>query len=224
MFLFPFFVLIFCASKKNGKHKMKRNATHSQKTENKMKRNASKKKRKTWNEKKRKHPWWASRSDATPTNQSFGVCKVNLADPKSRNYSQFAVYYLIANMTVLFVVSREMRRAGRRSHARFHFVTDLAKWLTVHGRSGLPILAKCKHFNTLWEPISNNSPTISRSLWFYLVIVQARRGQSSCAPLRNSVQHTFLTVTFHVLAPSYDVFRIFLFGFDICACADQLRV
>ena len=35
--------------------------------------------------------------------------------------------------------------------------------------------------------------------------------------------NTLLSVTYHVAAPSSDAFGIFLFGFDICTCADQLR-
>ena len=103
-FVSLFFVLIFVVVLAKRKH------------ENiKWKETQAKKK----NEMKREQAWRASRSVATPTNQSFGVCKVNLADPEGRNYSLFAVYYLISNVTVQFVVSRVMRRASRRSNARF---------------------------------------------------------------------------------------------------------
>ena len=38
-----------------------------------------------------------------------------------------------------------------------------------------------------------------------------------------TVFNTRLGVTFHVVAPSCDVFGMFRLSFDICICADQLR-
>ena len=43
----------------------------------------------------------------------------------------------------------EINLAKRRSQAWVHFVTDRASLLTDHRMSGLPILAKCKHFQTM---------------------------------------------------------------------------
>ena len=44
---------------------------------------------------------------------------------------------------VLFNLSNLLSRAS------FHFVTDRAKVLTDHNRSGLPLLATFKHFRTI---------------------------------------------------------------------------
>ena len=43
----------------------------------------------------------------------------------------------------------EINLAKRLSQAWVHFVTDRASLLTDHRMSGLPILAKCKHFQTM---------------------------------------------------------------------------
>ena len=50
--------------------------------------------------------------------------------------------------------------------ALVHFVIDRASLFTDHGISGLPILAKWKHFRTIREHTCDNSPTdfISSSL------------------------------------------------------------
>ena len=81
------------------------------------------------------------------------------------------------------------------SHARFHFVTGLAKWLTVQCKSGLPILANYRHFNTIRQQVSDISPHFPD-----LAVLFGDRpskewrlcevGHLSCAPIR-SVQHTF---------------------------------
>ena len=56
-----------------------------------------------------------------------------------------------------------MRRAGRKTHGRFHFVTDLANKFTVQSRCGLPVLAKYKHFCTIREQVPDNFHTMARS-------------------------------------------------------------
>ena len=53
--------------------------------------------------------------------------------------------------------------ANRLSQAWVHFVTDLANLLTDHKMSSHPILAKYKHFKTICERTSDNSPTDSSS-------------------------------------------------------------
>ena len=121
-----------------------------------------------------------------------------------------------------------MGRASRRSHARFRFVSDLAKSSTVQSRSGLPILAKYKHFNTIWEATLWQLSHNFQIFWFYLVIILTRVGKTVKLVSRLVRQFAFafktlLSVTFRVAAPSCDAFRIFLFGFDICACADQFE-
>ena len=57
----------------------------------------------------------------------------------------------------------EINRGSRQSRAWVHFVTDRASLLTDHRMSGRPIRAKCKHFKTIWEQTSDNSPLFSNS-------------------------------------------------------------
>ena len=56
-----------------------------------------------------------------------------------------------------------MNLAKRRSQASVHSVTDRATLLTDHRMSGLPILAKYKHFKAICEQTSDHSPTDSSS-------------------------------------------------------------
>ena len=118
-----------------------------------------------------------------------------------------------------------MSRASRRSHARFHFVTDLAKKLTVLSKTCLQTLATCLHVNTLSSLTSlPQSPCL---LVFFLVIVFLTRC-GSLVKLVNSLLHQFATafntlfsVIFHVVAPCCDVFGMFLLAEYIQDNADQ---
>ena len=60
----------------------------------------------------------------------------------------------------------EINQFRRLSHALVHFVVERASLFTDHKMSRRPILAKCKHFRTIWEHVVDNSPTdfISSSL------------------------------------------------------------
>ena len=58
---------------------------------------------------------------------------------------------------------QEIKRANRRSHALVHFVTDRTSLFTVQKISGQPIRARFKHFTTICEHTSDNSPTGSSS-------------------------------------------------------------
>ena len=74
-------------------------------------------------------------------------------------------------------------------------------------------------FYSIWERDSDKSPTISKKKFQKMVIVQTRCGNllELVNRLVRQVATTFntlLTVTFHVIAPSCDVFGICLFGFD----------
>ena len=53
----------------------------------------------------------------------------------------------------------EINRSKRLSQALVHFVMDRANLFTLHRISGRPILAKYKHFRTIWEHVFDNSPT-----------------------------------------------------------------
>ena len=53
----------------------------------------------------------------------------------------------------------EINRFRRLSHALVRFVMARASWFTDHKISGRPILAKYKHFRTIWEHVFDNSPT-----------------------------------------------------------------
>ena len=53
----------------------------------------------------------------------------------------------------------EINRFWRLSQALVHFVIDLASLFTDHKMSGRPIRAKYKHFRTICEQTSDNSPT-----------------------------------------------------------------
>ena len=52
-----------------------------------------------------------------------------------------------------------MKRAKRLSLALVQIVIAHASLLTDHEMSGLPMRAKHKHFRTIWEHTSDNSPT-----------------------------------------------------------------
>ena len=60
----------------------------------------------------------------------------------------------------------EINRFRRLSQALIYFVMDRASLFTDHKISGRPILAKYKHFRTIWEHVFDNSPTdfVSSSL------------------------------------------------------------
>ena len=60
----------------------------------------------------------------------------------------------------------EINRFRRLSQALVHFVMDRASLFTDHKIPGRPILAKYKHFRTIWEHVFDYSPTdfISSSL------------------------------------------------------------
>ena len=53
----------------------------------------------------------------------------------------------------------EINRFRRLSQAFVHFVIDRASLFTDRGVSGRPILAKYKHFRTIWVHTCDNSPT-----------------------------------------------------------------
>ena len=57
----------------------------------------------------------------------------------------------------------EINLANRLLEACVQFVTDRASLFTDHKMSGLPIWAKYKHFKTICEQTSHNSPTDSSS-------------------------------------------------------------
>ena len=69
----------------------------------------------------------------------------------------------MTRLSVVTCVMCEINLAKRLSQACVHLVTDLAGSLTDHGMSGLPIRAKYKHFKTMCEHTSDNSPTDSSS-------------------------------------------------------------
>ena len=84
--------------------------------------------------------------------------------------SQSALLCSISHMTILFVFTRVMNVWNQSIQA---FVTNLgpfvmerASLFTDHKISSRPILAKDKHFRTIWEHTCDNSPTdfISSSL------------------------------------------------------------
>ena len=120
-----------------------------------------------------------------------------------------------------------MRRASGRSHARFHFVTDLANYFSL---SKVDLVVQFLPGTSISIQSESKSLTTLHFLDFLVLLGDRPNkvwklygvGKSSCAPYRVAF-NTFLSVTFHVVAPSCDVFGIFLCGFDICACADQLR-
>ena len=60
----------------------------------------------------------------------------------------------------------EINRFRRLSQALVHFVMDRSSLFTDHRMSGRPILAKYKHFRTIWEHVLDNSQTdfVSSSL------------------------------------------------------------
>ena len=60
----------------------------------------------------------------------------------------------------------EINRFRRLSQALVHFVMNRASLFTDHNISGRPILAKYKHFRTIWEHVFDSSPTdfVSSSL------------------------------------------------------------
>ena len=95
----------------------------------------------------------------------------------------------------------------------------------VQGGSGLPVLANYKHFNNLRASLWHSSHNF-QIFRFHLEIVQTRCGNFMKLVNRLVRQfalafNTFSSVTFHVAAPSCDVFGNFLF--TSCKCADQLR-
>ena len=78
----------------------------------------------------------------------------------------------VSHMTKLIVISRVMRvrnqRAKRLSQTRVHIVTDLASLFTDQRMSGLPILAKYKHFKkNLWAHFGHFS---NRPQFFFLEV------------------------------------------------------
>ena len=60
----------------------------------------------------------------------------------------------------------ETNLAKRLSQACVHSMTDLASLLADHRMSGGPILARYKHFYTIWEQTSGNSHLFSNSSLF----------------------------------------------------------
>ena len=67
---------------------------------------------------------------------------------------------------------------------------ERASLFTDHNISGRPILAKYKHFRTIWEHVFDNSPTdfVSSSLKWW----SSMHGVDSCSPTHNIVPHTSL--------------------------------
>ena len=106
----------------------------------------------------------------------------------------------------------EICLANRLSHAWIHSVTDLASLLTDHRMSGRPIRAKYKHFKTICEQTSDDSPTDSSS--------SCLNWWSSRQGLKNFVQllhflvcqiavplDAFLSMSLHVVGPRYQFFH-----------------
>ena len=92
-------------------------------------------------------------------------------------------------------------------------MTAFATKLTVQSKSGLPIIANCKHSNTLSEQVSANSDHF-QIFQFHLVIVQATHGYF-VELIILFLYHvavafgTLFRVIFHIVAPSCDVLGLF---------------
>ena len=90
----------------------------------------------------------------------------------------------------------EINLANRLSQACAHLVTDRARLFTDHGMSGLPIRARHKHFNTICEHTSDNSPTDSSSSflnWWSSKqdLKLCAIAHFSCLPVRSTSPRTF---------------------------------
>ena len=70
---------------------------------------------------------------------------------------------MFSGVTHMTILSCEINLAKRLSQACVHLVTDLASLFTDQRMAGLPIRAKHKHFKTICEQTSDNSPTDSSS-------------------------------------------------------------
>ena len=96
------------------------------------------------------------------------------------------------------------------SQALFHFVADRAGVFTDHHKSGRPILAKYKHLRT------EHIPQRALRLFHNLMVVSGDR-QCKVLPLVAVKIHLFLLIrsvsqhifgmTFHIIAPSSDLFQ-----------------
>ena len=93
-------------------------------------------------------------------------------------------------------------------------MTDLTSLSTDHKMLSRPIRAKYKHFKTICEQSSDNSPTDSNSSFFELMVVQTR--------MRNFVKllhflvcqftvslNALLSMSFHIVRPRYCLYLRF---------------
>ena len=106
----------------------------------------------------------------------------------------------------------EINRFRRLSQTLVHFVIDRASLFTDHRISGRPIRVKYKHFRTIWEHTSDNSPTDSNS--FSLKWWSSMHGVdtlwSCCVDLlANSQKRSTYFLTWASMSQDYEEIRRF---------------
>ena len=72
-------------------------------------------------------------------------------------------------------LTKFITRANLLSRAVFHFVTERAKTVAVHSKSGVPIPAKDRHFNANPAQAGVSSPVLSNFSGEQLMIIHAGR-------------------------------------------------
>ena len=108
------------------------------------------------------------------------------------------------------MVTCETRVVSRTLASTLWFL--LSSDLLSKANTVFQILPICKHFTTILEQVSDSNNF--QICWFYVVIVQAKCGNLVMLVNRlvrhfAKVLNTLPSVTFHVVAPRSDVFRIF---------------
>ena len=111
---------------------------------------------------------------------------------------------LFASLVYIYIYIYEINRAQRRSQAWLRWVTDRASLLTDHRMSGLPILARYNHFQTICEHTCDSSPIDSSSS--FLKLWSFKQGPETfykllCLFVRQFAMsfHAFLSMSFHVV-------------------------
>ena len=106
--------------------------------------------------------WLPNMHSACPTWSRFRIFEIS-RKVRVLKLSQTTLMCCVSHMTYcqysLVKCMWEMKRAKRLSLALVHFVIARASLLTDHRISGLPMRAKHKHFRTIREHTSDNSPT-----------------------------------------------------------------
>ena len=126
-------------------------------------------------------------------------------------------FVVLCNITC--VMNGRDQTTKRLSHAFVHIVTARASLFTDHNIAGLPIRAKCRHFQkNVWANCGQLSNWSNFFLFTLMVIYAWRRDFVKL--LRRFIRqfaksfHAFLGMTFHVIGPWRYRFGIrFLHGF-----------